>query len=75
MNDAVLRQLRSIASDLSERGKFEIKIELKSGTVLKAKYDPLFHSVIIAGTTFPVSELKKWTKLFWGSEAVMIVKG
>ena len=74
MNNLVLQQFRSMAIDLSAREKVEITIELTSGRVLKAKYDPLFNSVIIAGTTFPASELKQWTRLFWGSEVVRVVK-
>ena len=74
MNNAVLKQFRSTASDLSQREREDIDIELKSGTVLHAKYDRMFQSVIIAGTTFPEKELSVWTKLFWGSEAVKVVK-
>ena len=74
MNNAVLKQFRTIASDLSKREREDITIELKSGRVLHAKYDPMFKSVIIAGTTFPEKELSLWTKLFWGSETVKVVK-
>ena len=57
MNNAVLKQFREMAAELSQRRREDIDIELKSGTVLHAKYDPLFDSVIIAGTTFPAKEL------------------
>ena len=74
MNNAVLKQFRSMASELSHRPKEDIEIELKSGTVLRAKYDPLFDSVIIGGSSFPAKELDHVLKLCWGSTAVKIVK-
>jgi hypothetical protein len=74
MNNATLKYLRIMAEALGKRDREDITIELKSGSVLHAKYDPLFKSVIIAGATFPADELSHWTKLFWGSEAIKVVK-
>jgi hypothetical protein len=74
MNDAVLNHFRNLASDLSKRPREEISIELKSGTVLSAKYDPVFGTITLGGTTFPAGEVNVWTKLGWGSEAKKIVK-
>jgi len=74
MNKATLTYFRIMSEALGKRDREDITIELKSGSVLNATYDPLFKSVIIAGTTFPADELSHWTKLFWGSEAVRVVK-
>jgi hypothetical protein len=74
MNKATLKYFRIMSEALGKRDREEITIELKSGSVLNATYDPLFKSVIIAGTSFPADELSRWTKMFWGSEAVKVVK-
>jgi hypothetical protein len=74
MNNATLAHFRNLASDLSTRPREDISIELKSGTVLNAKYDPMFGTITLGGMTFPESEVSIWTKLGWGSKAKKIVK-
>ncbi|HVN97841.1 MAG TPA: hypothetical protein VMT62_15530 [Syntrophorhabdaceae bacterium] len=74
MNRAVLQSFRDMAADLANRGFQKISIELKSGTVIEAKYDPMFNTVVLASATFPASELGFWMGLCWGSVPVKIVK-
>ncbi len=68
MNDTTLQHFRDLAETLSTRTKHAITIELKNGRLLHAFYDPLFQTVTLGGSTFPVKELSFWTKLCWGSK-------
>ena len=74
MNDAVLDHFRGLADDLSKRPTERIKIELRSGTVLNAKYDPLFDTISLGGMTFPAKEVDRWTMVGWMSKVKKIVK-
>jgi len=57
MKDVVLQQFRLMAETLSGRKHHEIRIELKNGSVLNARYDPLFNTIVLGSSTFPVEEL------------------
>ncbi len=68
MNDTTLQHFRDMAETLEARSKQSITIELKNGRMLHAVYDPLFQTVTLGGSTFPVKELAFWTKACWGSK-------